>query len=99
MPNYSVRPHQHVGRRCAFCGSPWDLVAMHVRNARRGGRTVVVGCRSCNSSMGNYTLVTWLRKLRDSSSERHQEMWEHILDNHWHRKTRLSQLIHNIARE
>ena len=99
MPDYWVDPYQHEDEECAFCGSPYDLVEMHVRNARRGGTTSVIGCRSCNSSMHADTLAEWLRRLKYSDRGFDQEKWGAILDYHWHRQTGLSRLIHRIKYE
>ena len=94
MPDYWVDPYQHEESECAFCGSQYDLVNAHVRNASRGGKTTIVACRRCNSSMYSYTLAEWLRMLKYSDYEFHQKKWQVILDYHWHRKTGLANRGH-----
>jgi len=96
MPDYWVDPYQHDDYECAFCGNPYDLVDMHVRNENRGGRTTVTGCRSCNSSMHDDTLTDWLRRLKYSENHSLQEKWNEILNYHWHGRTGLSAKIHRI---
>ena len=95
MPDYYIDPDEHPDDECAFCGEVEDLVAMHVRNAERGGVTTVVGCRSCNSSHRDATLKEWLRGLRD---EDHWK-WDDILEHQKWKRTGLALLVRQVRDE
>jgi len=95
MPDYYVDPDEHEEGECALCGQDWDLVRFHVRNERRGGRTTIPACRSCNSCLRSGWLKPWLRALRDDDHWK----WYDIVEYQKWKRTGLALVVRQVRDE
>ena len=95
MPDYWIDPNEYPEGECALCGETSDLVRFHPRNASRGGKTTITGCRSCNSCLRSGWLKPWLRELRDSDHWK----WHDIVEYQKWKRTGLALLVRQIRDE